>query len=285
MRINNKYSVESSPQIIALLDQLEVAYKRLNCFNTQILQFYLYDNDERKKEIDTNLIGWNLIIPELNFSKAEYENATWYRFMPKYDKIPLCESELTYSYFCKDVDGTVDYDSTHKHQIGNYRLNKTPKWPNDKCILSAEGNHDHMWFTNDKTRSFLDSVDINGLRFDPVIGDCNGRPLANTYQIVFEYTVPEEAIVHGNEYGISSIVPCPNCGEKRYYVCPQTYQLCLYQKYLGDKDVYVTQAVFGQGYGYRIVIGSKKFYKLLKENGFGKYFRIHPIKVIHQDHC
>lgn len=277
MRTRNRYCVKSSKELISLLDQLKIPYK---VFIDMTLIFYLYKDDPLVDKIDAYITGCALIIPELLFSKAEYENATWYRFMPKCDKIPSSDSNLTYSYFCTKEDGMVDYDSTHQRQIGYYRPEKKPRLPqNDKCIMSSEGNYDHMWFVNDVTRDFLECSDIHGIRFDPVLGKRNGQPFPNIHQIVFENIIPEEAIVLGKEYGVTSVVPCDSCHEKRYYVSPQTYQLYLYDKYIGDSDLYITEATFGQGYGYRIVMGSKKFYHLIKQNNMTRFFRIHPVKI------
>ncbi len=280
MRIRNRYSVESSKEIIELLEQLNIPYKNSTVFNPPIIQFLLYDDDPRKENVDERLTRWTMIIPELLFSKSDYENAIWYRFMPKFDKIPSCENDLTYSYFCKKDNGTVDYSSPHRHQIGYYRLNKKPFLPNnDKCIFSSEGNYDEMWFTNDVTRAAFECSNIRGIHFDPVLREQDDHPWSNIQQIMFDKTIPEEAIVMGKENGIKSIVTCESCNEKRYYVSPQTYQLCLYNEYIGENDLYVTQATFGQGYGYNMVIGSKKFYRFIKENNMVKLFNIHPIKT------
>ena len=77
----------------------------------------------------------NMLIPEVTFSKTEYEEAQWFRFMPKYDRIPSCESELVYSYFCQKPNGTIDYDSHHLRQIGTYRLRHRPRWPSPPMHL------------------------------------------------------------------------------------------------------------------------------------------------------
>ena len=280
MRIKNQYSAESSPTLISALEKYKIPYKTITTFDPPLIKFTLYSDDSRRADIETELSSWHMIIPELVFTKAEYEKANWFRFMPKYDKVSPSDDEQTYSYFCKKADGAVDYDSTHKSQIGRFRLSKTPRWMGEKCILSAEGNYAHEWFTNDTTRQLMDGAGLCGFTFDSVLNVRDGVPLYNVYQIVFENALPEDAIVLGKEHGINSIVPCESCGEKRFYVCPQTYQLCLYDKYLGEQDVYMTQAVFGQGYGYHIVVGSKRFYNFIKENGLDKYFRIHPVKVI-----
>ena len=279
MRIKNQYSAESSPTLTLALEKHKIPYKTITTFDPPIIKFSLYNDDSRRTEIETELSSWNMIIPQLVFTKAEYENANWFRFMPKYDKVSPSDDEQTYSYFCKSTDGTVDYDSTHKHQIDRFRLSKTPRWMGEMCILSAEGNYDHEWFTNDTTRQLMEGTELSGFCFDSVLNVRDGEPLPNVYQIVFENTLPEDAILLGKEHGINSIVPCESCGEKRYYVCPQTYQLCLYDKYLGEQDVYMTQAVFGQGYGYHIIVGSKRFYHFVKDNGLDKYFRIHPVRV------
>ena len=280
MRIRNKYNVDASDQMLSLLNRIGLPYKKLINFNLPTLQFHIYDDDCRKAEIDANLIGWNLIIPELVFSKEEYENAEWYRFMPKYDRVSSCDSPLTYSYFCKKTDGTIDYDSTHLHQVGYYRLDKKPNWSKGLCILSSEGNYDHKWFTNDTTREYLEQMNIQGFHFDPVIHGRSEQPLLDIWQVKFDDMLSEDALVLGKEYGIQSVISCISCQEKRYYVCPQTYQLCLYKECLKDKDVYMTQAVFGQGYGYRMVVGSKKLYQAVTESSLSKCFNIHPIKLI-----
>ena len=254
MRIKNRYSVDATKELIALLDQNSIRYEVSTLSSPAVLHFYLYDDDSRKTEIEQHIASWNMLIPEVTFSKTEYEEAQWFRFMPKYDRIPSCESELVYSYFCQKPNGTIDYDSHHLRQIGTYRLRHRPRWPSPQCILSSEGN--------------------------PVIHERSGQSIADIHQIIFDYDLPEEALVLGKENGITSIVSCESCGEKRYYVSPRTYQLCLYGGYLGDHDVYVTRATFGQGYGYRMVIGSKNFYRFIKENKMAKYFDVHPIKVI-----
>jgi hypothetical protein len=280
MRIKNRYSVDATKELIALLDQNSIRYEVSTLSSPAVLHFYLYDDDSRKTEIEQHIASWNMLIPEVTFSKTEYEEAQWFRFMPKYDRIPSCESELVYSYFCQKPNGTIDYDSHHLRQIGTYRLRHRPRWPSPQCILSSEGNHDHEWFINDTTRKLFEDADICGLRFAPVIHERSGQSIADIHQIIFDYDLPEEALVLGKENGITSIVSCESCGEKRYYVSPRTYQLCLYGGYLGDHDVYVTRATFGQGYGYRMVIGSKNFYRFIKENKMAKYFDVHPIKVI-----
>lgn len=280
MRIKNTYSVRTTPQLVSLLEQLGISYKVLELFQPALVQFRLYDDDIRKKEIEAQLTDQRLIIPEAIFTKSEYEEATWYRFMPKYDKILTSDSTLTYSFFCKNSDKTTNYDSIHKHQIGYHRLSKSPRWPKEICILSGEGNYNQRWFTNNATRALLESTDISGLRFDPVLSEKNDQQIADAWQIVFENTLPEDSLVLGKEYGIRSVVTCENCGEKRYIVCPHTYQLHLYDEYLNDQDIYMTQAAFGEGYGYHIVIGSKKFYLFLKETALDKYFNIHPIKTM-----
>lgn len=281
MRIKNQYSAEVSPALTSALEKHKIPYKEISTFDSPIIKFTMYSDDGRRTEVEAELSFWNMIIPELVFTKSEYEKATWFRFMPKYDKISPCDDgALTYSCFCKKADGTVDYDSTHQHQIGQFRLKKTPRWMGERCILSAEGNYDHEWFTNEATRQLMEGAGLSGFSFDSVLSERDGQPLSNVYQIVFENTLPEVAIVLGKEHGINSIVPCESCGERRYYVCPQTYQLCLYDKYLGEQDVYMTQSIFGQGYGYHIVVGSKRFYSFIKENGLDKYFRIHPVRLI-----
>lgn len=284
MRIRNRYNVESSSQIISSLDQMKIPYKLLTAFNPKMVQFYLYNDDIRKKEIETHLGKRNMITSELVFSKAEYEKANWYRFMPKYDKIPLCDSDLTYSYFCSKRDGSTDYNSSHRHQTGYCRLSKAPRWPNEKCVLSAEGDYNYIWFTNYATRSLLERADINGLRFDPVIAEVDEHLFENIYQIVFKNLIPEEAIALGKDFGVTSIYTCTSCQERRYYVSSGTYQLCLYEQFLeNNKDVYMTKAVFGQGYGYHIVIGSKRFYRFVKDNDLDKYFKIHPVKLLYKN--
>ena len=283
MRIKNSYRVELSEQFIKLLEELDISYEILYIFTPPIIQFVLFNDDARKKDIDSHLPPWHIIIPKLIFSKSEYEDATWYRFMPKYDKIPTTDSSLTYSFFCKYSDGTVNYNSTHKRQIGYYRLSQSPRWPKKVCILSGEGNYNQKWFTNDITRALLENSGIRGLRFDPVFMEKKDLQLANTWQIVFQSALPEESLVIGKEYGIKNVISCESCGEKRYYVCPQTYQVCLYNRYLGNQDAYITQATFGDGYGYNIVIGSKYFYMFLKKNSLDKYFNIHPVNTINEE--
>jgi hypothetical protein len=123
-------------------------------------------------------------------------------------------------------------------------------------------------------------MNVQGLHFDPVIHGRSEQPLLDVWQVKFDDMLSEDALVLGKEYGIQSVISCISCQEKRYYVCPQTYQLCLYKECLKDKDVYMTQAVFGQGYGYRMVVGSKKLYQAVTESSLSKCFNIHPIKLI-----
>lgn len=279
MRIENRYGVDASEELIDLLEENRIQYKLSNVSKPPRLYFYLFEDDPHRIGIE-RLCAGSLIIPSLVFEKSEYEQAQWYRFMPKYDKVPSCESELTYSYFCRRKDGTRDYDTIHLHQIGPYRLNKKPKWPCENCILSSVGNYDHEWFTNESTRNLLECSNVHGLRFDPVMRDRDGTPLEDIYQIRFNYELPEEALVIGKENGIRSIIICDNCGEKRYNVSPYTYQICLYNKYLGEQDIYVTQAVFGQGYGHQIVVASKKFYQTIKDNNMERFFKIHPAIIV-----
>ena len=276
MYIKIRYCVEATPSLLGVLDSSKVRYKLSSIFDSPQAIFYLRSDDIRKSKIEREITSVASIIPQLVFSKMECGSADWVRLMPKYDKISFDETDLTFSYFCKGVNRT----SSHAHQIGLYRLKRNPKWAHEMMILSAEGNHNQKWFVNNKTRDFLKSQRVTGVSFDDVLSSKNELPLSDVHQVRFDCTIPEEAVALGKEYGIDSVITCETCGEHRYYVNPHTYQLCLYEAFLGDKDAYVTEAVFGQGYGYRIVVVSKRFYKILKENDLIKCFSVHPVKVL-----
>ena len=230
------------------------------------------------------------IIKEAVFQKAtiqyswqiyprELENAEWFLMESRCGKIDSADDTYTFAYSCAkgvDVFGVEHYH--HKRQIAPYCLRRTVKWNNKHNIYSDTNGGTHTFFCSSVAKEAFEQQ-LDGIEFVPVLSVKDKCPISDVYQICVLHHLPSEAVILPK--GVT-FEKCPYCGEKRIYFEHAGLDYISLKRGFLDKgiDIYETEDLFGWGFGYPLVVISRKMYLLLTETLRERTLHFTPISAL-----
>ena len=219
------------------------------------------------------------ILYSWQFDPRELENAEWFLMESRCGKIDSADDTYTFAYSCAkgvDVFGVEHYH--HKRQIAPYCLRRTVKWNNKHNIYSDTNGGTHTFFCSSVAKEAFEQQ-LGGIEFVPVLSVKDKCPISDVYQICVLHHLPSEAVILPK--GVT-FEKCPYCGEKRIYFEHAGLDYISLKRGFLDKgiDIYETEALFGWGFGYPLVVISRKMYLLLTETLRERTLHFTPISAL-----
>lgn len=219
------------------------------------------------------------ILYSWQFDPRELENAEWFLMESRCGKIDSADDTYTFAYSCAkgvDVFGVEHYH--HKRQIAPYCLRRTVKWNNKHNIYSDTNGGTHTFFCSSVAKEAFEQQ-LGGIEFVPVLSVKNKCPISDVYQICVLHHLPSEAVILPK--GVT-FEKCPYCGEKRIYFEHAGLDYISLKRGILDKgiDIYETEDLFGWGFGYPLVVISRKMYLLLTETLRERTLHFTPISAL-----
>ena len=219
------------------------------------------------------------ILYSWQFDPRELENAEWFLMESRCGKIDSADDTYTFAYSCAkgvDVFGVEHYH--HKRQIAPYCLRRTVKWNNKHNIYSDTNGGTHTFFCSSVAKEAFEQQ-LGGIEFVPVLSVKDKCPISDVYQICVLHHLPSEAVILPK--GVT-FEKCPYCGEKRIYFEHAGLDYIFLKRGFLDKgiDIYETEYLFGWGFGYPLVVISRKMYLLLTETLRERTLHFTPISAL-----
>lgn len=219
------------------------------------------------------------ILYSWQFDPRELENAEWFLMESRCGKIDSADDTYTFAYSCAkgvDVFGVEHYH--HKRQIAPYCLRRTVKWNNKHNIYSDTNGGTHTFFCSSVAKEAFEQQ-LGGIEFVPVLSVKDKCPISDVYQICVLHHLPSEAVILPK--GVT-FEKCPYCGEKRIYFEHAGLDYISLKRGFLDKgiDIYETEDLFGWGFGYPLVVISRKMYLLLTEALRERTLHFTPISAL-----
>lgn len=219
------------------------------------------------------------ILYSWQFDPRELENAEWFLMESRCGKIDSADDTYTFAYSCAkgvDVFGVEHYH--HKRQIAPYCLRRTVKWNNKHNIYSDTNGGTHTFFCSSVAKEAFEQQ-LGGIEFVPVLSVKDKCPISDVYQICVLHHLPSEAVILPK--GVT-FEKCPYCGEKRIYFEHAGLDYIFLKKGFMDKgiDIYETEDLFSWGFGYPLVVISRKMYLLLTETLRERTLHFTPISAL-----
>lgn len=219
------------------------------------------------------------ILYSWQFDPRELENAEWFLMESRCGKIDSADDTYTFAYSCAkgvDVFGVEHYH--HKRQIAPYCLRRTVKWNNKHNIYSDTNGGTHTFFCSSVAKEAFEQQ-LGGIEFVPVLSVKDKCPISDVYQICVLHHLPSEAVILPK--GVT-FEKCPYCGEKRiYFEHAGLDYISLKRGFLAKGiDIYETEDLFGWGFGYPLVVISRKMYLLLTETLRERTLHFTPISAL-----
>lgn len=219
------------------------------------------------------------ILYSWQFDPRELENAEWFLMESRCGKIDSADDTYTFAYSCAkgvDVFGVEHYH--HKRQIAPYCLRRTVKWNNKHNIYSDTNGGTHTFFCSSVAKEAFEQQ-LGGIAFVPVLSVKDKCPISDVYQICVLHHLPSEAVILPK--GVT-FEKCPYCGEKRIYFEHAGLDYISLKRGFLDKgiDIYETEDLFGWGFGYPLVVISRKMYLLLTETLRERTLHFTPISAL-----
>ena len=219
------------------------------------------------------------ILYSWQFDPRELENAEWFLMESRCGKIDSADDTYTFAYSCAkgvDVFGVEHYH--HKRQISHYCLRRTVKWNNKHNIYSDTNGGTHTFFCSSVAKEAFEQQ-LGGIEFVPVLSVKDKCPISDVYQICVLHHLPSEAVILPK--GVT-FEKCPYCGEKRIYFEHAGLDYISLKRGFLDKgiDIYETEDLFGWGFGYPLVVISRKMYLLLTETLRERTLHFTPISAL-----
>ena len=219
------------------------------------------------------------ILYSWQFDPRELENAEWFLMESRCGKIDSADDTYTFAYSCAkgvDVFGVEHYH--HKRQIAPYCLRRTVKWNNKHNIYSDTNGGTHTFFCSSVAKEAFEQQ-LGGIEFVPVLSVKDKCPISDVYQICVLHHLPSEAVILAK--GVT-FEKCPYCGEKRIYFEHAGLDYISLKRGFLDKgiDIYETEDLFGWGFGYPLVVISRKMYLLLTETLRERTLHFTPISAL-----
>ena len=219
------------------------------------------------------------ILYSWQFDPRELENAEWFLMESRCGKIDSADDTYTFAYSCAkgvDVFGVEHYH--HKRQIAPYCLRRTVKWNNKHNIYSDTNGGTHTFFCSSVAKEAFEQQ-LGGIEFVPVLSVKDKCPISDVYQICVLHHLPSEAVILPK--GVT-FEKCPYCGEKRIYFEHAGLDYISLKRGFLDKgiDIYETEDLVGWGFGYPLVVISRKMYLLLTETLRERTLHFTPISAL-----
>lgn len=195
------------------------------------------------------------------FTPTELANAKYLMISPTKQCVDIINAQETYSKSCTWSTSMGYKKVGHMEQIGHFKIAKEPSSKTSTAFWHEDTGFAEI-FTDRRVYSLAKQNDLEGIVFNPVYlkkGSCS----ENIFQMTSDCKIAKDCIEFGHG---ERRLTCHLCGKEQFFI-NSAYQLHLYMDKLEpNKDLYVTERIFGEGIPYPVYIISQRFYQLLKAN-------------------
>ena len=208
------------------------------------------------------------------YTAAEIHNAKLLWITPKRQSIDILNLKTVYSLLCQwqTVGGMPRVH--RREQIAPFVIEKEPSAKKTAFWASSTGFSEI--FTDNRVRELAMTHNLQGVKFVETILP-NGSFSDNIFQITANERIGAENIVFGKG---EKEITCSQCGQKQY-AFDSTYQLhlSLCENDL-NRDIFVTDPIFGTGISMPLYLISQRFYQVLKQNNLTADVAFEPVVLI-----
>lgn len=265
-RYIDRYNDEKDRDIICFLIENNIEYRIKNTWGNKPghnwLEFSLSSTNEKwKYYVDTlQKFKRNYATKDIVYSSSEYKDAKWLWVMPKRNSIDIVNEEA-FRYFCERENAWGEKLMTHVEQTGNITIRKVPNLSTSTAFWASTTGFAEL-YTDYRVKKIAQINDLKGLELLEVKLR-NGSYSDKIYQMMTRDRLRREVI--GKGYG-EKIIKCPVCGKEQYGI-DSSYQLRMdLNKVSEERDFYMTEDIFGEGFAHPLYVISQRFYRILKEN-------------------
>jgi hypothetical protein len=211
--------------------------------------------------------GQLLLLISSVFDKRELESAKLLNIRPISQQFDIVNYEEAYISRCSGEMACVS------EQID---ILKVSNLPNSKSKTHFWAESSAGWcelFTTRHVYDLIQASDIKGAVFKNVIVR-GGKYSEDSYQLTSDAVIGRECVELG--YGEKEL-RCRNCA-RTWYFLDNNVQLHLdFSKFELNKDIYITETMFGYNVVAPLYIISQKLYRLLNENKLLKNVIVEPV--------
>ena len=212
----------------------------------------------------TDLVSFaknGLFIEFAEYSKEEIESASWLIMKSRCGKISTSNDNYTFKYDCPWEKDHERFD--HQTQIREYIFDKKIVWKPKNNFYSDDSGDYSTIFCSEYARRII-SENVNGIGFRNVLRKSTMKPRDDIFQLTFRDRLPHEALILPENI---ITITCKNCCKTQYrFTQANNFSIKVRSAYLERKtDAYITEDLFGEGFGYRLIIVSSKVYKVIAD--------------------
>ena len=260
--------------LVELIESEKIKYD--DC-DDRYFVFDFYSDNPKCEEIlnSLNRQPRPLIIQEAIYSKEEMQKAEWYEMYATRQVVDTRDWDYTYEFLCPYQHGE-DIRYKHMTQVRPFILQGMPKWkPRFNFCTDACGDFS-LTFCSDYGKEKLIEKGITGIEFMPVLKGDRKTPKENIHQLKFTQILPREAFDFIGQY---KEIVCPICGKINYaFKEPMLDNIRIRKDMIPEGvDAFISEMNTGEGRGFKLLIASKKLYRLLTEEMQEKHFHFAPI--------
>ena len=275
MRKKLYYCDSYHKRLETLLQKNQVSYNIVKDVKEKplLISFSLYEESPVCQFIQLYTRAKPIVTNE--FTNQELMEAEYLTVIPVVQCVEIMNTQEAFLYACKRRAflGREKYE--HREQIEKLEV-KSRSLPR-QTFLFSEATGSTEIFGKRTFRDIVQRENISGIQFLPVLDTKSKEERNGLFQIRANQTVEASKIIVDKDIKVKK---CPVCGKLRY-ICGQDHLLTIncYSTDLGS-DFYQTEAIFGEGFGYRYYIISNQLYRLLLKYGLNKNLRFEPVELL-----
>lgn len=263
----------NKPELIELLEENNINYY-FKDETKKYVEFCLYSNTEYFDRVINSLKNLTMPAPIVfaEFTNEEIDSAQLLVVRPARHSVDITNSKTAYEYSCRWETSNGWSRANHMTQKDIFKIKKELPMKTS-AAFSFEATGTAELFSDSRVLKLVKDNALSGFVFEKVFIK-KGVFSENTYQLKSTNIIAKEKICRGK--GEKSEL-CGFCGREQL-VPNKTYQLHL--KGTPDdytEDMYMTEAVFGQGVDYPWYVISRRFYCLLKDNKLAGKLNVCPV--------
>lgn len=265
MRYRYHFGEIKTPLLIDFLQSNNIKHKvtEASKFVPSLVIFDLWSDKDYTERVLEELKEMNCrpISVDLEYTDLERNRAELLWLWPKSQKIDIIKEDDSFDYLC---EGTSIYGNAcykHKVQKGALRISKEPSLKS-KTVFWTESTGFSVVFAAKQVYEAVTTSSLEGIDFWNVLKR-NGSVSDSIFQMTSKHMIGRECVEPGHG---EIIERCPICGKEQFQTSSNYVMHLYFNKIQTQSDLYVTERMFGAGFGHPNYIVSQRFYRFLKDN-------------------
>ena len=275
MRIRHRIAYDKDTVSKDFICFLEDRHATIDDDGTDTIVAYIDEEEECKSGLLRYLAKEEVVaFIDLIFTKKEMDESEWYAvqstFIWEYPQPEESYMEWTYDSYCSNC-------CNGSRQKDYFRVKKEPKW-GQRNFLMLNWIEDEL-FISDRIVNILKTNELRGYRILDVHQSKKEVPMQHIKQLCVETILPPGLV--NLEESIETTLRCRECGSVKYLATGRqfTFNKDVFRDV--NVDIIKSTEVFGDGFiCARLILISKKFYKVLRDNKLDRGLEIQPIKLV-----